>query len=72
MRKQLCPIGNSVGLILDRALLELLDLPKDAEVDLRVEGKKLIISRARKPPTLKEGLEILNKRHGASLAKLAK
>lgn len=46
MRKQLRAVGNSTGLILDRPILELLGLSPDSEVELRVEGKELIVSRA--------------------------
>jgi antitoxin MazE len=46
MRKQLRAVGNSTGLILDRPILELLGLSPDSEVELRIEGKELIVSRA--------------------------
>jgi antitoxin component of MazEF toxin-antitoxin module len=46
MLKKLTPIGNSKGIILDRTLLQLLDVPDDAtHVELKVENGQLVIQR---------------------------
>lgn len=42
--KQLTRIGNSTGLILDRALLKQLDLEPDGEVEISVQGQSLVIT----------------------------
>ncbi|HWE25986.1 MAG TPA: hypothetical protein VG496_18765 [Myxococcales bacterium] len=46
MVKQLITIGNSQGLILDRAVLQLLGLEPNGAVELRVNGDELILRRA--------------------------
>jgi len=46
MLKKLTAIGNSKGIILDRTLLEILELPDDAtHVELNVEGGRLVLER---------------------------
>jgi antitoxin component of MazEF toxin-antitoxin module len=42
--KQLTRIGNSTGLIIDRALLQQLDLGPESEVEIRVQGDSLVIT----------------------------
>ena len=39
-------MGDSTGLVIDRALLDLLGLDSDDEVQLRIEKDKLIVERA--------------------------
>jgi antitoxin component of MazEF toxin-antitoxin module len=48
MLKKLTTIGNSKGIILDRTLLQILELPDDAtHVELRIEdGNRVVIERA--------------------------
>ncbi|MDB5324226.1 MAG: hypothetical protein JWN40_5857 [Phycisphaerales bacterium] len=43
MIKKLTSQGNSAALIIDRQLLELLEINKDATVKVSVQGRKLII-----------------------------
>jgi antitoxin component of MazEF toxin-antitoxin module len=45
--KRLTRIGTSRGVILDRAVLKQVDLEPDAEVEVAVEGKRIIISAHR-------------------------
>ena len=44
MKKTLSPIGNSLGLILDKALLELLRIERDTELELFTDGDQLIMA----------------------------
>jgi antitoxin MazE len=46
MRKKLTAIGNSVGLIIDKPILELLGLDATAEVELTTDGARLIVAPA--------------------------
>ena len=46
MIKQLCKVGNSSALILDKPILELLGLAEDGQVQLRIQDGHLIISPA--------------------------
>jgi antitoxin component of MazEF toxin-antitoxin module len=43
--RKLSQIGNSRGLILPQTVLEMLTWDADAEVELKIEGKKLVISQ---------------------------
>ena len=46
--RKLSQIGNSKGIILPQTVLEMLNWDSDAEVELRIEGKKLIVSPYRR------------------------
>ena len=46
LTKRLTKIGDSTGIIIDRPILSLLGLERGDEVQLRIEGSKLIIERA--------------------------
>jgi antitoxin MazE len=48
MRKKLSAIGNSLGLVIEKPILELLDIGRDTELDMRTDGDRLIISPVRK------------------------
>jgi len=43
MIKKLTRQGNSVALIIDRQLMELLEIDRDSEVKVTVHGRKLVI-----------------------------
>jgi antitoxin component of MazEF toxin-antitoxin module len=45
--KRLSRIGTSSGVILDRAVLRQVDLEPDAEVEVSVEGKRIVITAHR-------------------------
>jgi antitoxin component of MazEF toxin-antitoxin module len=45
--KRLTKIGTSSGVILDRAVLKQVDLEPDDEVEVAVEGKRIVISAHR-------------------------
>jgi antitoxin component of MazEF toxin-antitoxin module len=42
--RRLSQIGNSKGLILPRTVLEMLSWDIDGEVELKIEGRKLVVS----------------------------
>jgi antitoxin MazE len=46
--------GNSLGLRLPRPLLNQLGLREGTEVDIRVDGERLVITRASPCPSLRE------------------
>ena len=48
MRKKLTSIGNSKGIILDRTLLQILEIPDDAtDVELKIEdGNRIVIEKS--------------------------
>lgn len=50
MIKKLSAVGNSLGLIIDRAILDLLDITKDTPLEIRTDGEALIIRPVKKAP----------------------
>ena len=74
MIKKLTRHGNSLALVIDRPILELLHIEPDTPLDVRTDGDKLII----RPLTKEERSERLNlavdrvmKNHHETLRKLA-
>ena len=47
MIKKLSAIGNSLGLVIDRPILELLNIDKDTPLEIKTDGEALIIRPAR-------------------------
>lgn len=47
MRKRLVAIGNSLGVILERPILELLNIGRDTELEMTTDGEALIIRPAK-------------------------
>jgi len=43
MIKKLTPIGNSLGLIIDRPILDLLNIDRESRLEITTDGKRLII-----------------------------
>jgi hypothetical protein len=53
MIKKLTAIGNSYGLVIDRAILELLHIAPESELEVSTDGTRLIIepiAAGRRPP----------------------
>lgn len=48
MIKKLSAIGNSLGLIIERPILELLDITKDTPLEVKTDGEALIIRPMKK------------------------
>jgi antitoxin component of MazEF toxin-antitoxin module len=74
MIKRLTKHGNSLALVIDKALLELLDIAADTPLEIQTDGRSLIVTPARDPKrrrALRKSLERVNKRHGEALRKLA-
>ncbi|MBF0207994.1 MAG: AbrB/MazE/SpoVT family DNA-binding domain-containing protein [Oligoflexia bacterium] len=46
-RKKLSVIGNSFGLIINRPILEILDIDESTDLDISTDGNKLIIEPVR-------------------------
>ena len=74
MVKTLKQIGNSYGVIIDKPILEILHITPETPLEITTDGRSLQIRpvRQRKRPTLNESLQAVNRRHGATLKKLAK
>ena len=74
MIKKLTAIGNSLGLIIERPILELLDIDKDTQLEIRTDGEALIIrpTRKDKKSRVRSSAARMMKAHDATLRKLAK
>lgn len=47
MRKNLSTIGNSLGLIIEKPILELLNITRDTELEVTTDGTRLIVEPVR-------------------------
>jgi antitoxin component of MazEF toxin-antitoxin module len=74
MVKKLTKHGNSLALIIDRPILELLKIGEDTPLDLTTDGEILIISPQRdrkRQKQLDETLAKINRKYGKMLKRLA-
>ena len=74
MIKKLSAVGNSLGLIIERPILELLDITKDTPLEVKTDGEALIIRPAKlsKKERIRESTKRMMSVHDATLRKLAK
>ncbi|RYZ64327.1 MAG: AbrB/MazE/SpoVT family DNA-binding domain-containing protein [Proteobacteria bacterium] len=74
MIKKLSAVGNSLGLIIDRPILELLDITKDTPLEVKTDGEALIIRPAKlaKKARIRESAQRMIVAHEETLRKLAK
>jgi antitoxin MazE len=47
MRKNLSAIGNSLGLVIEKPILDLLNITRDTELEVTTDGTRLIIEPIR-------------------------
>lgn len=73
MKKKLSAIGNSLGIIIEKPILELLDIDRETELEMTTDGQRLIIEpvRRRKKRVLASAKKIMDA-HDQTLRKLAK
>ncbi len=74
MVKKLVSHGNSAALIIDKPILELLNMDMDTPLEITTDGRSLIISPVEAADRQKKFfavLEKVNKAHGKTLKKLA-
>jgi antitoxin MazE len=74
MIKRLTKHGNSLALIIDRPILELLKIDPETPLDVSTDGKHLIVAPA-KPSARRKSFEaaqeLVHKRYGKAFQKLA-
>ena len=73
MTKKLVKHGNSAALILDKAILDLLNVEMDTPLEVTTDGHNIIISpnnNEMAEATLLSSLEKINNQHGRVLRKL--
>lgn len=74
MQKKLSVVGNSLGLIIDKPVLELLRIDKDTPLDISTDGDALIIRplRDQHAERVRASALRVSDTHAAAFAKLAK
>lgn len=74
MIKNLTKHGNSWALVIDKAILDLLNIDPEAPLELSTDGQTLTVSPVRDPKRqakFEAALEKANKKYGRVLKKLA-
>jgi antitoxin MazE len=72
MIKKLSTIGNSLGLIIERPILELLGIEKDTPLEITTDGEALIIRPAATRARVRVSTKRMMALHDVTLRKLAK
>ena len=73
MTKKLIKHGNSAALVIDKALLDLLNVHIDTPLEVTTDGRNIIISpqtHENAEASLLESLDKINRKHGSVLRKL--
>lgn len=74
MIKKLTRHGNSLALVIDKGVLDLLEIDAETPLAVTTDGKALIVSPAAGPGRRRRfgaALSRVNSRHGAALKRLA-
>jgi antitoxin component of MazEF toxin-antitoxin module len=74
MIRKMVPHGSDVAIIIDKPLMEQLELDIDTPLEISTDGKNLILSPVRdieRLEKLKTSLDKINKKHGKTLERLA-
>ncbi len=78
MRKKLSAIGNSLGIVIEKPILELLKIDRDTELEMTTDGKRLVLepvgeaAGAAHKKRVAEAVEHVMKAHEKTLRKLAR
>lgn len=77
MRKNLSAIGNSLGIVIEKPILELLNITRDTELEVTTDGTRLIIEPVRTGETegrrgrVRAATKRVMKNHERTLRRLA-
>ena len=74
MVKRLTKHGNSLALVIDRPILELLKIDADTPLEISTDGQVLVVSPVRDAEHKKKfekALEKVNRKYGRALKRLA-
>jgi antitoxin MazE len=73
VKKKLSAVGNSLGLVIEKPILELLNIDRDTELEMTTDGDRLIIEPIRNgKKSLRSSAAKIMKKHDATFRKLAK
>jgi antitoxin MazE len=74
MIKKLSKHGNSLALVIDRPILDLLKITEDTDLEITTDGESLVVAPVRDAEhrkRFKDALESTNRRYGNALRHLA-
>jgi antitoxin MazE len=73
VRKKLSAVGNSLGVVIEKPILELLDIDRETELEMTTDGQRLIIEpvRRRRKRVLASAKKVMDA-HDETFRKLAK
>jgi len=74
MQKMLIKHGNSLALVIDKPILELLQISQDTPLEISTNGEHLLVKPCRDPDRkkrLKQSLKTINGKFADDLRKLA-
>jgi antitoxin component of MazEF toxin-antitoxin module len=74
MTKTLTKHGNSLALVIDRAVLDLLKIDVDTPLEISTDGQVLVITPVRDTAhreRFKKALELANQKYGPALKRLS-
>jgi antitoxin MazE len=74
MQKKLSVVGNSLGLIIDKPVLELLRIDKETTLDVSTDGESLLIRplRGERSERVRAASKRVADKHAKAFEKLAK
>ena len=74
MRKHLSAIGNSLGVVIEKPILELLKMDRETELEMTTDGIRLILEPVRgdRKKRLGKAIDRVMKSHEGTFRKLAK
>jgi antitoxin MazE len=75
MRKNLIIVGNSLGIIIEKPILELLGISKETQFEMITDGKRLILEPVKeedRTERIKSATRRVMKNHDQTLRELAK
>ena len=74
MRKKLIKHGNSLALVIDKPILELLQIDADTPLEVVTDGDRLLVAPARsedRQTRLRKSLDRIHEKFGQDLKRLA-
>lgn len=74
MTKNLVAIGNSLGIIIEKPILDLLKIERDTPLEIKTDGERLIIepvNEREREERLSKAIDRVMKNHSETLRKLA-
>jgi antitoxin MazE len=74
MQKKLSVVGNSLGLIIDKPVLELLRVDRETTLELSTDGESLLIRpvRTERSERVRAASKLVADKHAKAFEKLAK